>query len=135
MVKDVLEAVSAWEAVAWIALVIAILVGIFKALPKLRVFAAFLDGVSGKPARFGKPAEPGLFERLENIEARQATTIAKLDVVNHELFPNSGKSLRDQTNRIEEKLDRDNERIGKIETVLEDHLVVSNAIIEKIQEE
>lgn len=79
-----------------------------KLWPLLKKLSDFLDDVAGEPARPGVPARPGLMERVQSIE--------------HELFPNSGKSLRDQTNRMEEKLDRDHDRIGKLKDELAAHL-------------
>ena len=52
-----------------------------------RRFYHFLDDWLGTEARNGREAIPGISQRLDSIE--------------HELHPNSGKSLRDTVNRIE----------------------------------
>ncbi|MFJ2863669.1 hypothetical protein [Kitasatospora sp. NPDC087314] len=48
----------------------------------------FTEDWQGTPSRPGVPGRPGVMERLDRIE--------------HELHPNSGLSLRDAVNRIEE---------------------------------
>jgi hypothetical protein len=50
----------------------------------------FIDDWNGTEERPGHPARPGVMARLEWIE--------------HELKPNSGKSLRDSVDRIEREL-------------------------------
>lgn len=50
----------------------------------------FADDWHGVPARPGVPERPGVMARLDRIE--------------HELHPNSGSSLRDAVNRIEDVL-------------------------------
>lgn len=56
----------------------------------------FLEDWHGEPARHGRPAVPGVMERLVILEemARE---------VRYEVKPNSGASLKDQITRIEEK--------------------------------
>lgn len=53
-------------------------------------FDDFVEDWKGVPARPGFPARPGVMERLAWIE--------------HELKPNSGLSLRDAVDRLEEEL-------------------------------
>lgn len=50
----------------------------------------FMDDWGGTEARPGVPRRPGVMERLDWIE--------------HQLKPNSGESLRDVVNRIEDQL-------------------------------
>lgn len=50
----------------------------------------FIEDWRGTVARPGVPARAGVMERLDGIE--------------HQLKPNSGESLRDAVNRIEEQL-------------------------------
>lgn len=75
-----------WQTIATIASVVAV-GGSFivwfwrKGLPAIRKINHFVDDMTGEEARPGFPARPGLFQRLDSIE--------------HELHPNSGKSLRD----------------------------------------
>lgn len=52
--------------------------------------ADFLGDWQGEVARPGVPARPGILERLANVE--------------DQLTANGGSSLKDQTNRIETKL-------------------------------
>ena len=104
-VQGFLEGVSVWTFIMWGG-AIALLAGVIKKVwPLLKKLSDFLDDVAGEPARPGVPARAGLMERVQRIE--------------HELFPNSGKSLRDQTNRMEEKLD---DQIGELKNDLAAHL-------------
>jgi hypothetical protein len=52
----------------------------------------FFDDWQGEPARLGFAARPGIPERIERLE--------------QQLNPNGGMSLRDQTNRIEDTLNK-----------------------------
>lgn len=54
----------------------------------------FLDDWHGSPARPGRPAIPGVMERLVDLELG-------LREIRHEVFPNSGASLRDAVDRLE----------------------------------
>lgn len=59
-------------------------------------FAQFLDDWFGEPARPGiAPARLGVLERISNLEASAR-------VVEHEVKPNAGASMKDQISRIEE---------------------------------
>lgn len=62
--------------------------------------------------------------------------------VNHEMKPNSGSSLRDAVNRIEQrqesaerKLDRDNLRIEGIDKRLDGHITQSETILQILTKE
>lgn len=119
-VQAFLEGVSVWTVIAW-AVFIALVVGVVRKLwPLLKKLTDFLDDVAGEDARPGVPARAGLMERVQRIE--------------HELFPNSGKSLRDQTNRMEQKLNSDNVRIGALSDQLEEHITQSTQIIQSLKE-
>ncbi|HZF90448.1 hypothetical protein [Streptomyces sp.] len=59
----------------------------------------FVDDWQGTPGRPGVPARPGVMSRLGTIEA-------KLERVEHELHPNSGASLRDAVDRVDERTRR-----------------------------
>lgn len=158
--KEILEGIDLWLAVLWLLLVVGTLVGIIaflvKAFPIVRKLIAFLNDVGGEEARPGFPARPGLFDRIHSIELLQASMSDKLDNVHHELFPNSGKSLRDQTNRIEAKVSADyreisrlKEQVGelsvKVETAtdavttvaanLDEHIEVSAGILNNLNKE
>jgi hypothetical protein len=84
-----------WQTISAIVGVIAGLgtIGVFvkKGIPFIRKVSHFIDDMLGEEARPGVPAQPGVIARLSTIE--------------HELHPNGGGSLRDQTNRIEKKVD------------------------------
>lgn len=98
-----LEGISLWTVGVWATFIGVLAVAVWKVLPLLKKLGNFLDDVGGEPARPGVPARAGLMERVQRIE--------------HELFPNSGKSLRDQTNRIEGLLDKDDARLTTLENL------------------
>ncbi|MBI0374717.1 hypothetical protein JBE27_00105 [Streptomyces albiflaviniger] len=54
------------------------------------------DDWQGTPARPGVPPRPGVMQRLDAIEQQLAA-------VEHELHPNSGTSLRDAVDRVDER--------------------------------
>jgi len=112
-VQAFLESVSVWTLAMWVVGIVVVVGLIKKVWPLLRKMGDFLDDVAGEPARPGVPARAGLMERVQRIE--------------YELFPNSGKSMRDQTDRMEE-------RIGALSTQLEDHITNSTKIIESLKE-
>lgn len=67
-------------------------VAVGKPLRKLsRQNDEFREDWYGQPARPGREAQPGVMERLGNIEK--------------ELHPNGGGTLRDAINRLEKRLD------------------------------
>ncbi|MEU8870418.1 hypothetical protein AB0D24_04495 [Streptomyces javensis] len=59
----------------------------------------FMDDWAGEEARPGVPGRPGVMERVGAIEER-------LQRVEHELYPNSGGSLRDAVDLANERLAR-----------------------------
>ncbi|SDT69863.1 hypothetical protein SAMN05216371_3865 [Streptomyces sp. TLI_053] len=56
----------------------------------------FVDDWTGVPSRPGVPGRPGVMARLDKIEH-------KLAAVEHELHPNSGSSLRDAVDRVDQR--------------------------------
>lgn len=81
----------AWLPVApWLAALALVVLVVVKIWPLLRKLGHFLDDVAGEPARPGVAARPGLMERLARIE--------------HEVFPNSGGSLRDRIDQTADQL-------------------------------
>lgn len=73
----------------------------------------FFDDFLGEEERPGVPARPGFSERMTNMENcmsdvkdRMETMEYKLSRVDLELQPNSGKSLRDVVQRIENRLEK-----------------------------
>lgn len=146
--KEILEGIDLWVAVLWLLFVFAIFTGLLtafvKSIPVIRKFVAFLNDVAGEEARPGFPARPGLFDRIQSIEMTQVAMSEKVQAVHHELFPNSGKSLRDQTNRIESKVSTDyreisrlKEQVGtlaeKVDTVTETVNTVSGSLAEHLE--
>lgn len=80
-----------WGAVGFaIVIVAAVAMVAVKLWPLFRKLGHFLDDVAGEPARPGVEARPGLMERLARIE--------------HEVFPNSGGSLRDRIDQTADQL-------------------------------
>lgn len=59
----------------------------------------FMDDWTGEEARPGVPARPGVMARVSAIESRLAS-------VEHELYPNSGGSLRDAVDLANQRLAR-----------------------------
>lgn len=59
----------------------------------------FIDDWYGEEGRPGIPSRPGVMERMSGIEDR-------LKVLEHEMYPNSGASLRDAVDLANERLAR-----------------------------
>ncbi|MCL7377004.1 hypothetical protein [Streptomyces sp. 35G-GA-8] len=57
----------------------------------------FMDDWAGAPDRLGVPGSPGVMERVAGIEDR-------LTAVEHEMYPNSGASLRDAVDLANHRL-------------------------------
>lgn len=99
------DALTAWVAIVGGLLLIAGMVWRTLGKPLHNVIARldeFWDDWTGKPARPGRDHQPGVMERLAGIEARQAATEQAVEDVRHELRPNSGSSLRDAVDRVEQ---------------------------------
>lgn len=101
--------------VAAVLLVILAVWAVRKVAPVLRKLGHLVDDLVGEPARPGVAARPGLMERMTAVED-------KTEVIRHEMFPNSGASLRDAVDkqgraidRIDEKLDNDNQRLTDLD--------------------
>lgn len=106
--------------------------------PAIKGLIDFFDDVKGEPARPGVEARPGLMDRLASVESIQKANSRTLDTVRHEVFPNSGKSLRDRIDQtakavdeVNEKLDNDNRRIASVENKLDEHITQSIQIFDK----
>lgn len=82
-----------WLPVApWLGALAILATAAVKLWPFFRRLGHFLDDWLGEPARPGIDARPGAMERLAAIEADLAE-------VHHEVFPNSGNSLRDRADQ------------------------------------
>ncbi|WIV32239.1 hypothetical protein QN084_06410 [Paenarthrobacter sp. R1] len=83
-------------------LVAILLVGLFlwRVGPSLRKWGRFLDRINGVPEdkKSGQKEIPGLFERMDRQDEL-------LETIRHELFPNSGKSLRDAVDKQHKQLE------------------------------
>lgn len=81
-----------------------------KVVPAIRAFWRFIDEISGEPAQFGRPARPGIVQKIDQIGAEQAHIrdevshlTDRVGEIRHEVFPNSGGSLRDAVDRLEQQ--------------------------------
>jgi hypothetical protein len=74
-------------------------VGIYKAAKLLKRFIHFLDDYFGEEARPGFQGRPGMQERLRFMEEEIAC-------ISFEMRPNHGTSIKDAVGRIEERLDK-----------------------------
>lgn len=117
---SVLEGADQLVYVLWVVPIGLVTWIVVKLFPVVRKFVAFINDVAGEEARPGRPARPGLFERLGNIENTQQEMVKKVNVVHHEMFPNSGKSMRDQNNRIEAKVSADYNEISNLKLAVKD---------------
>jgi len=94
----VTDQLGAWVAIVGGVLVILGMLWRVAGLPIRRIAERqdeFREDWTGRPARPGRPAVPGVMERLAAIEAR-------VTAVEHEMRPNSGSSLRDAVDRVEQ---------------------------------
>lgn len=79
----------------------------------------FFDDFLGEEERPGVPPRPGFSERMSHMEKQLekgnekfSVIENKLDRIDYELRPNSGMSLRDAVNRIEQRLQNVERRSG-----------------------
>lgn len=63
-----------------------------------------LDDWRGEPSRPGVPARPGVMERMSGLEGRMGGVEEDLRRIRHELYPNSGGSLRDAVDLANRRL-------------------------------
>ncbi|MCF3960595.1 hypothetical protein [Streptomyces fuscigenes] len=66
----------------------------------------FIDDWRGEPSRPGVPARPGVMERMVGLESRMGGVEDELGRIKHELYPNSGGSLRDAVDLANHRLSR-----------------------------
>nr|WP_223183180.1 MULTISPECIES: hypothetical protein [unclassified Streptomyces] len=72
----------------------------------LRRVGQVLTDWAGEEARPGVPARPGVMERLCGIDDRLSTLDRRTTIIEHELHPNSGSSLRDAVDRVDARTAR-----------------------------
>ena len=118
---DILNRISVWEAFAVILGVGVIVGAAVKGWKVIKRLNHFLDDVMGEEERPGVPARPGLMERVMRVE--------------HELFPNSGASLRDQTNRIESTLTEIGEAVTTLRGDVDEHIEEAEPLLNQIKEQ
>lgn len=64
----------------------------------------FIDDWQGEEARPGVPGRPGVMERMGGLEDRMGVLEDGFARVSHELYPNSGESLRDAVDLANRRL-------------------------------
>ncbi|MFB7496109.1 hypothetical protein ACFC09_15680 [Streptomyces sp. NPDC056161] len=64
----------------------------------------FIDDWQGEPSRPGVPARLGVMERMVGLESRMGGVEQDLRRIKHELYPNSGGSLRDAVDLANHRL-------------------------------
>lgn len=74
-------------------------VGIHKATKLVKRFIHFLDDYFGEEARPGFEGRPGMQERMRIIEE-------EIKCISFEMKPNHGTSIKDAVNRIEDRLEK-----------------------------
>jgi hypothetical protein len=77
-----------------------------KVWPFGRKLVHFIDDWFGEPARDGVPERAGVMARLATIDEHAQRTDERLDVIEHELKPNSGKSLHDKVTQMAKTTER-----------------------------
>ena len=104
-----------------LALIIAIIVALRKAWPAISQFVHFVDVIVAVPVTFKTIANSfALIDtrlatvepKLASIEPKLASMEAKLHLIEHEMKPNSGKSMKDQANRNEKEMGQIKEVLG-----------------------
>lgn len=90
-----------------------IIVASIKTSKFIKRIVHFFDDFLGEEERPGVPSRPGFSERMSKVERqlekgneRFSVIEDKLDRIDYELRPNSGLSLRDAVNRIEQRIDQ-----------------------------
>lgn len=118
---DILDRISVWEAFAVILGIGVLVAAGVKGWKVIKRLNHFLDDVMGEEARPGVPARPGLMERVMRVE--------------HELFPNSGASLRDQTDRIESTVTEIGEAVTTLRGDVDEHIEEAEPLLNQIKEQ
>jgi len=111
--KDWLIAENIITIAALITAVTVLIVATLKSSRFIKRIVHFFDDYFGEEERPGQPARPGFSERLgkiesclEKVDSRFKTVELKIESIEKELQPNSGTSLRDAINRIEQRVEK-----------------------------
>jgi hypothetical protein len=104
------QSVMDWQTISAISGVAAVAGGFIiwffrKGLPAIRKFWRVIDRMVGVPAEGGRPAQPGLFERMDHQDATLKDQSVVLETIRHEVEFNNGSSVKDAVTRIEKRLD------------------------------
>lgn len=109
------------------AVVGALAVAIRLMMKVLRTVNQMREDWTGEPARPGYDRRPGIPERLQGIEQRQAT-------IERQLLPNGGASMRDAINRVELVQNRLAIDHGILAQQLEQHLMATRYTAEQLEQ-
>jgi hypothetical protein len=100
-----LDAVTVAEIVVIVAAVLSAGAVLRKAVPLLRRLGHLVDDLTGEPARPGVEARPSLMERVAAVERTAADTATRVAIIEHEVKPNHGRSLRDRVDQVADAVD------------------------------
>ncbi len=104
--SDTTGITSVDQAVIWsvaLAAIFGVLAVLWRAIRRItQAVENFSEDWQGTPARPGVPARPGMMERVGGIEQSVGGIERRVGAIEHELHPNSGSSLRDAVDRVEE---------------------------------
>lgn len=101
----------------WLGALVLVIFAIVKLGPGVRKLARLLDRIGGVPAdeATGQRRLPGLFERMDQQDAKLVEQSGVLETIRHEVEFNNGSSVKDAITRTEEE-------VGKIAGKLDTHL-------------
>lgn len=100
MNSPLIAGLTGWNITGILAVVAALTALARKVWPFARKFVHFIDDWFGEPERDGVAGRPGVMARLAAIDEHGRRTDDRLDAIEHELKPNSGKSLHDKVAQV-----------------------------------
>ena len=97
-----------------VAIIVAVIVMVCKAWPGISQAVHFVDVMVAVPAKFDQIDRrlAAIEPRTATIETKVATIQTKVHAIEHEIKPNSGKSMKDQANRNEQNVDKIKHALG-----------------------